>query len=161
MKIENLHIVFVSENTTKQVQQTCFLMGRLLLWRVLNLPLIVGAPTHTSIPLLIKLLLIWSDMESKEPCYCIVWLMIINHLPSPISNHWFVIQITNDIKGKPLSRATEDPSLPICWKGPKPFKSLHDVTSNFKPLVLSFTKSKNSLFQVPPEAYLIVTVRTF
>ncbi|KAH1255856.1 Aspartic proteinase Asp1 [Glycine max] len=65
--------------------------------------------------------------------------------------------ITNDIKGKPLSRATEDPSLPICWKGPKPFKSLHDVTSNFKPLVLSFTKSKNSLFQVPPEAYLIVT----
>ncbi|ESW09420.1 hypothetical protein PHAVU_009G126200 [Phaseolus vulgaris] len=65
--------------------------------------------------------------------------------------------ITNDIKGKSLTRATADPSLPICWKGPKPFKSLHDVTRNFKPLVLSFTKSKNSQLQVPPEAYLIVT----
>ncbi|XP_014500309.1 aspartic proteinase Asp1 [Vigna radiata var. radiata] len=65
--------------------------------------------------------------------------------------------ITNDIKGKPLIRATADSSLPICWKGPKAFKSLHDVTGNFKPLVLSFTKSKNSLLQVPPEAYLIVT----
>ncbi|KAG5019067.1 hypothetical protein AAZX31_06G109300 [Glycine max] len=65
--------------------------------------------------------------------------------------------VTNDLRGKPLSRATEDSSLPICWRGPKPFKSLHDVTSNFKPLLLSFTKSKNSLLQLPPEAYLIVT----
>ncbi|KAH1255852.1 Aspartic proteinase Asp1 [Glycine max] len=65
--------------------------------------------------------------------------------------------IANDLRGKPLSRATGDPSLPICWKGPKPFKSLHDVTSNFKPLLLSFTKSKNSPLQLPPEAYLIVT----
>ncbi|XP_020226059.1 aspartic proteinase Asp1 [Cajanus cajan] len=65
--------------------------------------------------------------------------------------------VTNDIKGKPLSRATEDQTLPVCWKGPKPFKSLHDVSSNFKPLALSFTKSKNSLLQLPPQAYLIVT----
>ncbi|TKY74262.1 Aspartic proteinase Asp1 [Spatholobus suberectus] len=65
--------------------------------------------------------------------------------------------VTNDIKGKPLSRATDDPSLPICWKGPKPFKSLNDVTNYFKPLALSFTKSKNSLLQLPPQAYLIVT----
>nr|KYP55129.1 Aspartic proteinase Asp1 [Cajanus cajan] len=69
----------------------------------------------------------------------------------------FVQLVTNDIKGKQLSRATKDPSLPICWKGPKPFKSLHDVTSNFKALALSFTKSKNSLLQLPPQAYLIVT----
>ena len=84
-----------------------------------------------------------------------------NYLPSSVSNVWSVIQIANDLRGKPLSRATGDPSLPICWKGPKPFKSLHDVTSNFKPLLLSFTKSKNSPLQLPPEAYLIVTVSTF
>ncbi|XP_061373517.1 aspartic proteinase Asp1-like [Gastrolobium bilobum] len=65
--------------------------------------------------------------------------------------------VTNDLKGKPLNRAVEDRSLPICWKGAKPFKSLRDVTNNFKPLTLSFTKSRNSQLQLPPEAYLIVT----
>ncbi|XP_020226061.1 aspartic proteinase Asp1 [Cajanus cajan] len=64
--------------------------------------------------------------------------------------------VTNDIRGKPLRRATEDPSLPICWKGSKPFESPQDVINNFKPLTLSFTKS-NSLLQLPPQAYLIVT----
>ncbi|XP_017420419.2 aspartic proteinase Asp1, partial [Vigna angularis] len=74
-----------------------------------------------------------------------------------IAHKVLVDLITNDIKGKPLIRETADSSLPICWKGPKAFKSLHDVTGNFKTLVLSFTKAKNSLLQVPPEAYLIVT----
>jgi len=94
--------------------------------------------------------------------YCLVYhaklIIITCH---SVSNPCSVIQITNDIKGKPLTRATADSSLPICWKGPKAFKSLHDVTTNFKPLLLSFTKSKNSVLQVPPEAYLIVTVSTF
>ncbi|KAF7816840.1 Aspartic proteinase Asp1 [Senna tora] len=65
--------------------------------------------------------------------------------------------VINDLKGKKLTRATEDPSLPICWKGAKPFKSLRDVNSYFKPLALSFTKTRNVLLQLPPEAYLIVT----
>ncbi|XP_027339008.1 aspartic proteinase Asp1-like [Abrus precatorius] len=69
----------------------------------------------------------------------------------------FVDLVTNDLKGKPLNRATEDSSLPICWKGAKPFKHLRDVTNYFKPLLLSFTKSKNSQLNLPPEAYLIVT----
>lgn len=67
-------------------------------------------------------------------------------------------QVTNDLKGKPLSRETKDPSLPICWKGVKPFKSLNEVNNYFKPLTLSFTKSKNLQFQLPPIAYLIITV---
>ncbi|WVZ21194.1 hypothetical protein V8G54_008516 [Vigna mungo] len=74
-----------------------------------------------------------------------------------IAHKVLVDLITNDIKGKLLIRETADSSLPICWKGLKALKSLHDVTGNFKPLVLSFTKPKNSLLQVPPEAYLIVT----
>ncbi|XP_027339204.1 aspartic proteinase Asp1-like [Abrus precatorius] len=65
--------------------------------------------------------------------------------------------VTNDLKGKPLNKATEDPSLPNCWKGAKPFKSLGDATNYFKPLLLSFTKSKNSQLNLTPEAYLIVT----
>ncbi|KAK4274000.1 hypothetical protein QN277_017295 [Acacia crassicarpa] len=65
--------------------------------------------------------------------------------------------VVNDLKGSQLTRATEDPSLPICWKGTKPFKSLRDVKSYFKPLSLSFTKRKNVQLPLPPEAYLIIT----
>lgn len=64
-----------------------------------------------------------------------------------------MIQITNDLKGKPL-KMVKDASLPICWNGPKPF-------TYFKTLALSFTKSKNAQLQLPPPAYLIVTVSTF
>lgn len=72
-----------------------------------------------------------------------------------------MIQVNNDLKGKPLRRETKDPSLPICWKGVKPFKSLNEVNNYFKPLTLSFTKSKNLQFQLPPVAYLIITVSIF
>ncbi|KAK7377452.1 hypothetical protein VNO80_02877 [Phaseolus coccineus] len=65
--------------------------------------------------------------------------------------------VTGDLKGKQLTRATEDPSLPICWKGPKSFKSLSDIKKYFKPLAFSFTKTKNVQMQLPPEAYLIIS----
>ncbi|MED6112781.1 hypothetical protein PIB30_064773 [Stylosanthes scabra] len=68
-----------------------------------------------------------------------------------------VDRVTNDLKRQKLERATDDPSLPICWKGTKPFKSLSDVKSYFKPLAFSFQKAKNSQLQLPPESYLIVT----
>jgi hypothetical protein len=68
-------------------------------------------------------------------------------------------QIKKDLNGK-LKDATEDKSLPICWKGTKPFKSVGDVKTHFKPLVLSFTNAKNIQLQLAPEAYLIVTVST-
>ncbi|KAG4974673.1 hypothetical protein JHK87_031494 [Glycine soja] len=68
--------------------------------------------------------------------------------------------IMNDIKGKPLSRATEDPSVPICWKGTQTFKSLHDVTSNFKPLELHKIK-EFVVSSTTKSLSLIVTVRTF
>lgn len=69
-----------------------------------------------------------------------------------------MIQVNNDLNGKPLSRATDNQSLPICWKGAEPFKSISDVNMYFKPLALSFTNSGNVQFQLPPEAYLIITV---
>jgi hypothetical protein len=67
-------------------------------------------------------------------------------------------QIKKELDGKPLKDAAEDKSLSICWKGKKPFKSVGDVKNYFKPLVLSFTNAKNVQLNLPPEAYLIVTV---
>ncbi|KAK9054257.1 hypothetical protein SSX86_025335 [Deinandra increscens subsp. villosa] len=68
-----------------------------------------------------------------------------------------VSMLMNDIKGKQIYNANEDKSLPVCWKGSKPFKSVQDVKNIFKPIVLSFAKSKNVRFQMDPEAYLIIS----
>ncbi|VAI15021.1 unnamed protein product [Triticum turgidum subsp. durum] len=59
-----------------------------------------------------------------------------------------------------LSKALKevsDPSLPLCWKGKKPFKSVLDVKKEFKSLVLNFANGKKALMEIPPENYLIVT----
>ncbi|XP_060673204.1 aspartic proteinase Asp1-like [Ziziphus jujuba] len=69
-----------------------------------------------------------------------------------------VNQLKRDLNGKPLKDATDDRSLPVCWKGAKPFKSVNDVKNYFKPFALSFNAKKAQL-QLPPEAYLIVTKR--
>ena len=55
-------------------------------------------------------------------------------------------------------KEVSDPSLPLCWKGKKPFKSVLDVKKEFKSLVLSFANGKKALMEIPPENYLIVTV---
>ncbi|PWA96634.1 eukaryotic aspartyl protease family protein [Artemisia annua] len=68
-----------------------------------------------------------------------------------------VTMLTNDIKGKKLYKANDDETLPVCWKGSKPFKSIQDVKNLFKPIMLSFEKSKNVRFQMDPEAYLIIS----
>lgn len=67
-------------------------------------------------------------------------------------------QVSKDLIGKPLQDAAEDQSLPICWKGSKPFKSVQDVRSYFKPLQMKYTKAKNMQLEIPPEAYLVITV---
>ncbi|XP_044480399.1 aspartic proteinase Asp1-like isoform X2 [Mangifera indica] len=64
--------------------------------------------------------------------------------------------LSRDLKGKPLIE-TRDPALSICWKGPKPFKTVSDVKHYFKPLHLSFTAAENALLELSPRAYLIVS----
>ncbi|XP_066339437.1 uncharacterized protein [Miscanthus floridulus] len=54
-------------------------------------------------------------------------------------------------------KQVSDPSLPLCWKGPKAFKSVFDVKKEFKSLFLSFASAKNAVMEIPPENYLIVT----
>jgi hypothetical protein len=62
------------------------------------------------------------------------------------------------LNGKPLTDTKDDKSLPVCWKGKKPLKSLDEVKKYFKTITLRFGNQKNGqLFQVPPESYLIIT----
>uniref|UniRef100_A0A7N0VBS9 Aspartic proteinase Asp1 n=1 Tax=Kalanchoe fedtschenkoi TaxID=63787 RepID=A0A7N0VBS9_KALFE len=65
--------------------------------------------------------------------------------------------VRKGLSGKPLKDAVEDQSLPICWKSAKPFKSVQDVKSYFKPLQLKYFKTKNAQLEIPPEAYLVIT----
>ncbi|KAF9588576.1 hypothetical protein IFM89_013428 [Coptis chinensis] len=69
----------------------------------------------------------------------------------------FISSIRKDLNGKPL-KAVDDETLPVCWKGKKPFKSLQDVKKYFSPVILNFNGKKAKLV-IPPEAYMIITVR--
>ncbi|KDP24798.1 hypothetical protein JCGZ_25323 [Jatropha curcas] len=62
------------------------------------------------------------------------------------------------LSGKPLSEVP-DQTLPVCWKGKKPFKSLRDVKKYFKSFALGFANSGRARthFEFPPEAYLIIS----
>lgn len=69
-------------------------------------------------------------------------------------------QIGNDLKGKPLKDVKEDKTLAICWKGAKPLKSVLELKNLFKTLTVNFKNGRtNSQLQIPPESYLIVSVR--
>lgn len=67
-----------------------------------------------------------------------------------------------ELHGKSLREAKDDHTLPLCWKGRKPFKSVYDAGKYFKPLGLSFDNGWRSKtqFEIPPEGYLIISVRT-
>ncbi|XP_022773282.1 aspartic proteinase Asp1-like isoform X2 [Durio zibethinus] len=64
--------------------------------------------------------------------------------------------VSRGLNRKPLN-SVQDKALPVCWKGKKPFKSVHDVRNYFSSLTLSFTNTGNIQLQLQPEAYLIVT----
>lgn len=68
--------------------------------------------------------------------------------------------MNRELAGKPLREAEDDDTLPLCWRGRKPFKSLRDVRKYFKPLALSFPSGGRSkaVFEIPMEGYLIISV---
>lgn len=72
----------------------------------------------------------------------------------------FHAQLKKELAGKPLKEAPDDQTLPLCWHGKRPFRSVYEVRKYFKPMALSFTSSgrTNTQFEIPPEAYLIVSV---
>ncbi|KAK4742235.1 hypothetical protein SAY87_000236 [Trapa incisa] len=67
-------------------------------------------------------------------------------------------QLRAGLKGKPFKDATEDKSLPVCWRGAQPSKAVDDVKQYFKPLVLRFRKDVQ--YEILPAAYLVITTST-
>jgi len=67
--------------------------------------------------------------------------------------------MTRELHRTSLKDAVDDDTLPVCWKGKKPFRSIRDVRKYFKPLALSFANGGRSAahFDIPPENYLIVS----
>ncbi|KAL5555221.1 hypothetical protein UlMin_037457 [Ulmus minor] len=67
--------------------------------------------------------------------------------------------IKRDLTGKSLKEAPEDQTLPLCWRGKKPFRNVGDAKKYFKPLALLFNDDGRSKtqFEMPPEAYLIIS----
>ncbi|RLM70154.1 hypothetical protein C2845_PM17G03750 [Panicum miliaceum] len=57
--------------------------------------------------------------------------------------------------GKSL-KEVPDASLPLCWKGPRPFKSVDDLKKEFNPLV-SLKFGSGVTMAIPPENYLVIT----
>lgn len=74
--------------------------------------------------------------------------------------YYLCCQLRKELSGKPLREEPNDKTLPLCWKGKKPFKNVQDVKKHFKPLALSFSNGwrAKSQFEIPPEAYLIISV---
>jgi hypothetical protein len=68
--------------------------------------------------------------------------------------------VKKERSGRYLKEASDDMSLPICWRGRKPFKSLKDVKKYFRSFALSFINDGKAKIQydLPPEAYLIISV---
>lgn len=66
-----------------------------------------------------------------------------------------------DMSKTPLTEAQQDPTLPICWKGKKPFKNLSEVRKYFRPLELRFGNQRRvkTSFELPPESYLIISLK--
>ncbi|KAL5555217.1 hypothetical protein UlMin_037453 [Ulmus minor] len=64
-----------------------------------------------------------------------------------------------DVTGKSLKEAPEDETLPLCWRGKRPFKSVGEAKKYFKPLALLFNDDgrTKTQFEMPPEAYLIIS----
>lgn len=67
--------------------------------------------------------------------------------------------VEKGLSGKPLRKADDDDTLPLCWKGRKPFKSVQDVKQYFKPFALRFANGQKakSQYEIPPESYLIIS----
>ncbi|XP_061360022.1 aspartic proteinase Asp1-like [Gastrolobium bilobum] len=67
--------------------------------------------------------------------------------------------LKKDLAGKPIKEAPDDRTVPLCWHGKRPFRSIYEVRKYFKPMALSFTSSGRSKaqFEIPPEAYLIIS----
>ncbi|GMH22256.1 hypothetical protein Nepgr_024099 [Nepenthes gracilis] len=68
-----------------------------------------------------------------------------------------ITMIKKHVDIKQLKDAPEDKTLPVCWKGAVPFKSVSDVEELFNTISLRFKKAKNVMMDIAPQAYLIIS----
>ncbi|KAL3729100.1 hypothetical protein ACJRO7_033666 [Eucalyptus globulus] len=68
-------------------------------------------------------------------------------------------RVKEELRRKDFTKAVDDDTLPLCWKGWKSFKDIREVTKYFKPFALSFNSGgrTKTQFEVPPESYLIIS----
>ncbi|KAK4351417.1 hypothetical protein RND71_030730 [Anisodus tanguticus] len=73
----------------------------------------------------------------------------------------FISLLKKELNGKPLRETKDDYTLPLCWKGRRPSKTINDVKKYFKHFALSFANGWKSKahFEIPPESYLTISVR--
>ncbi|KAJ6791078.1 aspartic proteinase Asp1-like [Iris pallida] len=70
----------------------------------------------------------------------------------------FLSALKNELNKTPLKEAFEDSTLPVCWKGSKPFRSISDVKKYFRGLLLNFGSGRKAVqMEIPAENYLIIT----
>ncbi|MED6193059.1 hypothetical protein PIB30_015493 [Stylosanthes scabra] len=66
--------------------------------------------------------------------------------------------LEKELAGKPIKQSHDDETLPQCWHGRRPFRSIHEVRKYFKPMSLTFAGGRSKAqFEIPPEAYLIIS----
>eukprot|EP01018_Ginkgo_biloba_P005941 Gb_41746 [translate_table: standard] len=70
-----------------------------------------------------------------------------------------VSTVKENLIGTQLQQDSSDSTLPLCWRGQKPFRSVADVSQYFKPLTLNFKSSSSQItskrLEILPEGYLI------
>ncbi|KAK8693225.1 hypothetical protein V6N13_070819 [Hibiscus sabdariffa] len=77
------------------------------------------------------------------------------------SQAYQALAVLKELSGRSLKEAPEDRTLPLCWKGRKPFRSAHSAKKYFKPVLSpAFTNSgrREIQFELHPEAYPIISV---
>ncbi|XP_068647044.1 aspartic proteinase Asp1-like [Aristolochia californica] len=67
-----------------------------------------------------------------------------------------VSAVAKGLSGK-FKEALGDKTLPLCWTGPKQFKSVVEIKKYAKLLPLVFSFGKKQQLEIPPESYLIVS----
>eukprot|EP01018_Ginkgo_biloba_P005918 Gb_09760 [translate_table: standard] len=72
-----------------------------------------------------------------------------------------VSAVKENLIGKQLQQDSSDTTLPLCWRGQRPFRSVADVRPYFKSLTLNFKSSpspvKSKQLEILPEGYLIIS----
>ncbi|KAG6556379.1 hypothetical protein Mapa_002322 [Marchantia paleacea] len=72
----------------------------------------------------------------------------------------FVSAVQEGLEGSGLERDTSDKTLPLCWRGKTPFRTVSEASRYFQPVTLNFGTSwfLASRFMIfIPQAYLVIT----